>query len=89
MKRNQCNGKKTKEGSRKVQKKVVNAWTEEQLQDALHEIDSVPSTTIRGVAKRYGIHEATIRFRLKKRREGTFFLINLFNINNNVHTYSQ
>ena len=61
---------KRKGGSRKVKQRILNAWTEEQLQDALHELDSVPSTTIRGVAKRHGINEATIRFRLKIRKLG-------------------
>ncbi|XP_057305999.1 uncharacterized protein LOC130644419 [Hydractinia symbiolongicarpus] len=59
-----------KQGSRKVAKKVVDAWTEEQLQEALQEFDSMPNASVRGIAKRHGINESTLRFRLKKRKEG-------------------
>lgn len=61
---------KKRVGSRKVPKKLTNAWTEKDVQDALHELDSVPGSSVRGIAKRYKINEATIRFRLRKRREG-------------------
>ena len=57
-------------GSRKVAKKVANAWTEEDLLNAIHALDSVPGSTIRGVAKQFGVGESTIRFRLSKRKEG-------------------
>ena len=53
-------------GSRKVKSKILNVWTETDIQEALHELQSVSSSTIRGVAKKYGVHEATLRFRLKK-----------------------
>ena len=33
---------KNRGGSRRVEKKIRNAWTEEELQEAIHEIDSVP-----------------------------------------------
>ena len=56
--------------SKKVAKKIKNAWTEEDLVNALHKFDSVPGTTIRGVAKEFGVGESTIRFRLQKRKKG-------------------
>ena len=53
---------------KKVKTKAHNTWTEEMLQEALHELDSVPGATIRGVAKKHGLEESTIRFRLRKRK---------------------
>ena len=38
------------------------------LQKALHELDSVPGATIRGVAKKHGLEEPTIRFQMRKRK---------------------
>ena len=38
------------------------------LQQALHELDSIPGVTIRGLAKKHGLEESTIRFRLRKRK---------------------
>ena len=57
-------------GSGKVQKKVANAWTEEDMIEALHTLDSIPGASIRGTAKKYGINEATLRFRARKRASG-------------------
>ena len=53
-------------GSRKVTKKIENTWTEEDIQNAIHEIDSLPGKSIREVAKQFGLSESTIRFRRKK-----------------------
>ena len=62
---------KTKhQGSRKVNKKIENTWTEEDLLEALHHLDYVPGSSIRGVARQFGIHEATLQFRLRKRKAG-------------------
>ena len=55
------------ENYKKVKTKSHNTWTEEMLQEALHELDLVPGATIRGVAK-HGLEESTIRFRMKKRK---------------------
>ena len=52
-----------------LNKKRKTFWTEEHLQEALHELDSVPGATIRGVSKKYGFDESTLRFRLKRRKE--------------------
>ena len=52
---------------KKVKTKARNTWTEKMLQEALHEFDSVPGATIR-VAKKHGLEESTIRFRLRKRK---------------------
>ena len=41
----------------------------EHLQEALHELDSAPGASIRGVSKKYGFDESTLRFRLKRRKE--------------------
>ena len=46
---------------KKVKTKARNTWTEEMLQEALHELDSVPGATIRGVAKKHG-------FRMRRRK---------------------
>ena len=53
-------------GRRKVTKKIENTWTEEDIQNAIHEIDSLPGKSIREVAKQFGLSESTIRFRRKK-----------------------
>ena len=53
---------------KKVKTKAHNTWTEEMLQKALHELDSVPGATIRGVAKKHGLEEPTIRFQMRKRK---------------------
>ena len=53
-------------GSRKVTKKIENTWTEEDIQNAIHEIDSLPGKSIREVAEQFGLSESTIRFRRKK-----------------------
>ena len=51
-----------------VKTKTRNTWTEAMLQEALHELDSVPGATIRGIAKKHGLEESKIRFRMKKRK---------------------
>ena len=53
---------------KKVKTKPHNTWTEEMLQEALHELGSVPGATIRGVAKKHGLKESTIRFGMRKRK---------------------
>ena len=53
-------------GSRKVTKKKENTWTEEDIQNAIHKIDSLPGKSIREVAKQLGLSKSTIRLRRKK-----------------------
>ena len=53
---------------KKVKTKARNTWSEEMLQEALHELDSVPGATIKGVAKKHGLEESTIRFQMRKRK---------------------
>ena len=53
---------------KKVKTKARNTWTEEMLQEALHELDSVTGATIRAVAKKHGLEESTIRFQMRKRK---------------------
>ena len=53
---------------KKVKTKACNTWTEEMLQEALHELDSVTRATIRAVAKKHGLEESTIRFQMRKRK---------------------
>ena len=53
-------------GSRKVKKKVKNCWTEEDLSECIHELQSAPGASIPGSAKKYGVSESTIRWRLSK-----------------------
>ena len=38
------------------------------LQEALHELDLVTGATIRGVARKHGLEESTIRFQMRKRK---------------------
>ena len=47
-------------------KKKENTWTEEDIQNAIHKIDSLPGKSIREVAKQLGLSKSTIRFRRKK-----------------------
>ena len=47
---------------KKVKTKARNTRTEDMLEEAVHELDSVPGATIRGVAKKHGLEESTIRF---------------------------
>ena len=37
---------------KKAKKKAHNTWTEEMLQEALHELDLIPGATMRGVARK-------------------------------------
>ena len=37
------------------------------MEEAIHELESVPSSSIRSFAKQYGFDESTLRFRLKRR----------------------
>ena len=53
---------------KKVKTKARNTRTEDMFQEALHELDSVPGATIRGVAKKHGFEESTIRFRMRKKK---------------------
>ena len=57
---------KVRVGSRKVKEKVKNCWTEEGLSECIHELQSAPGASIRGSAKKYGVSESTIRWRLSK-----------------------
>ena len=49
----------------KVQKKVVAPWTEANMKFAIAALQANPALTKRGVAKQYGVAEATLRRRLK------------------------
>ena len=49
-------------GSNKVKKLVTNSWTEDTIKTAIHKLQSVPATSIRGVAKEFGASECTLRF---------------------------
>ena len=40
-------------------------WTEEDIQNAIHELDSLPGKSFREVVKQFGLSESTIRFRRK------------------------
>ena len=60
---------KKRVGSRKIAKKIDYGWTEEDIKEALHELKSTPSVSVRSVAKKHGIHEATLRFRYKKSKD--------------------
>ena len=53
---------------KKVKTKARNTRTEDMLEEAVHELDSVPGATIRGVAKKHGLEESTIRFRVRKKK---------------------
>ena len=44
-------------------------WAEEPLQEALHELDSVPGASIQSVSKKCGFDESTSRFQMKRRKE--------------------
>ena len=57
-------------GSDKVKKLVTNAWTEDTIKVAIHKLQSVTGTSIRGVAKEFGVSECTLRFQLKKANKG-------------------
>ena len=52
--------------TKKAKTKARNTWTEEMLQEALHELDLVTGATIRGVAKKHGLEESAIRFQMRK-----------------------
>ena len=55
--------------SRKVKKKVIRQWTEDDMTAALIEVKS-SSKSIREVAKEYGLAESSLRFRIKREKEG-------------------
>lgn len=60
-------------GKRKYQKlktKTQYAWTEEDMEQAMHEVASVPNVSIRKAAANHGIEELTLRFRIKKKSRG-------------------
>ena len=52
-----------------LNKKRKTFWIEEHLQEAIHELDSVSGASMRGVSKKYGFDESTLRFQLKRRKE--------------------
>ena len=56
--------------TRKGARSVHNVWTEATMDTAIHKLQSVFGSTLRGVAKEYGLSECTARFRLKKINEG-------------------
>ena len=56
----------TRKGARSMQ----SVWTEATMDATIHKLQSVPGSTIRGVAKEYRLSECTVRFRLKKINEG-------------------
>ena len=49
-------------GTRKGVHSVQNVWTEATMDAAIHKLQSVPGSTIRDVAKEYGLSECTVRF---------------------------
>ena len=57
-------------GPNKVKKLVTNVWTEDKIKAAIHKLQSVPGTLIRGVAKEFGVSECTLCFQLKKANKG-------------------
>ena len=50
--------------SKKVEKKIVNPWTEEDMQKALHHLASVPNAGTRKTAREFGVRESTLRWRI-------------------------
>ena len=52
-----------------VKEKKANCWTEDELQEALHKLRSVPGSLVRSVAKEYGVSESTLRWRRKNLKE--------------------
>ena len=50
-----------------VKVKPKYTWIEEDMENTLHGLASVPGATKRGVAKKYSINESLMRFRLSKR----------------------
>ena len=50
----------------KVKRKTKYTWTEEDLENAMHEVLSIPGTPIRGAAKKFEMEESTLSFWLKK-----------------------
>ena len=57
-------------GTRKGARSMQNVRTEATMDATIHKLQSVPGSTIRGVAKEYRLSECTVRFRLKKINEG-------------------
>ena len=55
---------------KKVVEKPEFPWTEEDMQRALHEFQSVPGSSKRGVARKHGLDESTFRKRLNKVQAG-------------------
>ena len=53
---------------KKAKAKARNTWTEEMLQEALHELDSVPGATIRVVAKKAWIRGVNNKVPTKKKK---------------------
>ena len=49
----------------KRKKKIF--WTEEHIEEAIHELESVLGSSKRNIAKKFGFDESTLRFRLKRR----------------------
>ena len=52
-------------GSRKVEEKKANCLMEDDIQEALHKLKSVPGSKIRTVTSKYGANESTTSFRLR------------------------
>ena len=51
-------------GSRKVKKKVNKCWTEEDIQECLHYLESTPGVSLRSAATKYKVSESTVRWRI-------------------------
>ena len=57
---------KQKRNFQKVNRKTKYTWIEEDLENTMHEVLSIPGTSNGGVAKKFEIKESTLRFQLKK-----------------------
>ena len=60
--------KNEKGNFQKVKRKTKYTWTEEDLEKTMHEVLSIPGTSIHGVAKKFEIRELILRFPLKKQK---------------------
>ena len=53
-------------GTRKGARSMQNVWTEATMDATIHKLQSVPGSTIRGVAKEYRLSESLFDFDLRK-----------------------
>ena len=56
---------------KKADQKVDKQWIEDNIKNAIHHLNSSPGATIRNTAKKFGLGESTLRFRLAKLKNGT------------------